>query len=146
MVNTKSEANRVPRDDQNAQEEGNSNDPQLARLNERMEQMAKNIEDLATMNAVLQAQVPELHRTVTDPENREARDNHIGERREEERHEGSRVEGFGERNGLEEEIHRNLPPPQTETERTVQGMIARLEQRCNILTAAIQRMTREKLP
>jgi hypothetical protein len=83
MVNTRSEANRVPRDDQNAWEEGNSNDPQLTRLNERMEQMAKSIEDLATMNAILQAWVPEPHRTVTDPGNRE---------------EGSRVEGSGEPN------------------------------------------------
>jgi chromosome segregation ATPase len=101
MVNTRSEANRVPRDDRNAREEGNSNDPQLTRLNERMKQMAKSIEDLATMNAVLQARVPELHQTVTDPENREALESHIGERREEERHEVSRVEGSGERNGRE---------------------------------------------
>jgi hypothetical protein len=69
MVNTRSEANRVPQDDRNAREEGNSNDPQLTRLNERMEQMAKSIEDLATMNAILQTRIPELHRTVTDPEN-----------------------------------------------------------------------------
>jgi hypothetical protein len=34
-----------------------------------MEQMAKSIEDLATMNAILQTRIPELHRTVTDPEN-----------------------------------------------------------------------------
>jgi hypothetical protein len=89
-----------------------------------MEQMAKSIEDLATVNAILQARVPELHRTATNPENREAHDSHIGERREEERHEGSRVEGSGERNYREEEIPGNLPPPQTEAERAVQGMIA----------------------
>jgi hypothetical protein len=122
MVNTRSEANKVPRDDRNAREEGNSNDPQLTRLNERIEQMAKSIEDLATMNAILQARVPELHQTATDPKNREARDSHIEER-----------------NDQEEEIPGNLPPPQTETERAVQGMITRLEQRCNVLTTAIQR-------
>jgi chromosome segregation ATPase len=144
MVNTKSEANRMPRDDRNAQDEGNSNDPQLTRLNERIEHMAKSIEDLATMNAILQARVPELHRTATNPENREARDSHIGERREEERHEGSHVEGSGERNDREEEIPSNLPPPQTETERAVQGMIARLKQRCNVLTAAIQQNDKGK--
>jgi hypothetical protein len=53
MVNTRSETNRVSRDAQNAREEGNSNDPQITRLNERIEQMAKSIEDLATMNAIL---------------------------------------------------------------------------------------------
>jgi hypothetical protein len=106
--------------------------------------MAKSIEDLATMNAILQARVPELHRTAKNPENREAYDSHIGECREEERHEGSYVEGFGERNDCEEEIPGNLPPPQTETERAVQGMIARLEQRCNVLTAAIQRNDKGK--
>jgi hypothetical protein len=58
-----------------------------------MEQMAKSIEDLATMNAILQAWVPELHRIVTNPENREVRNSHIGEHREEGRNEGSRVEG-----------------------------------------------------
>jgi len=73
----------VPRDDRNARDEGNSNDPQFTRLNERMEQMAKSIEDLATMNAVLQARVPELPRSVTDQGNRE---------------EGNRVEGSGEPN------------------------------------------------
>jgi hypothetical protein len=106
--------------------------------------MAKSIEDLATMNAILQARVLELHRTTTNPENREARDSHISKRREEERHEGSHIEGSGERNDREEEIIGNLPPPQTETERVVQGMIARLEQRCNILTAAIQRNDKGK--
>jgi hypothetical protein len=55
MVNTRSEANRVSRDDRNAREEGNFNDPQLTRLNERMDQMAKSIEDLENMNAILQA-------------------------------------------------------------------------------------------
>jgi predicted RNase H-like nuclease (RuvC/YqgF family) len=108
MVNTRSEGNRVPR------EEGNSNDPQLTRLNEKMEQMAKSIEDLATMNAILQARVPEHHRTVTDLENREACNSHIRERREEERPEGSRVEGSRKRNGRKEEIPKNLPPPQTD--------------------------------
>jgi hypothetical protein len=127
MVNTRSKTNRVPRDDRNAREEGNSNDPQLTRLNERMEQMTKSIEDLATMNAILQARVPKPHRTVTNPENREAHDSHIDERREEERHEGSQVEGSGERNDREEDVPGNLPPPQTEVERAVQGMIARLE-------------------
>jgi hypothetical protein len=122
MVNTRSETNRVPRDDRNARDEGNSNDPQFTHLNERMEHMAKSIEDLATMNAVLQAQVPELHRTVTDPGNRE---------------EGSRVEGSGEPK-KEEEVPGNPPPTQPEAARAVQGMIARLEQRCNVLTAAIQ--------
>jgi hypothetical protein len=82
MVNTRSEANRGPRDDQNAREEGNLNNPQLTRLNEKIEQMAKSIEDLANMNAILQARVPELHRVVKDPENWEARDSHIGKRRE----------------------------------------------------------------
>jgi hypothetical protein len=106
--------------------------------------MAKSIEDLATMNAILQAWVPELHRTSTNPENREAGGSHIGECREEEKHEGSRVEGSGERNDREEAIPGNLPPPQTETERVVQGMIARLEQRCNVLTAAIQRNDKGK--
>jgi hypothetical protein len=134
----------MSRDDRNAREEGNSNDPQLTRLNERIEQMAKSIEDLATMNAILQAQVPELHPTGTNPENREARDSHIGERREEERHEGSKVEGSGERNGRKEEIPQNLLPPQIETERAMQGMIARLEQRCNVLTAASQRNEKGK--
>jgi hypothetical protein len=128
MVNTRSEANRVPRDDRNARDEGNSNDPQFTRLNERMEQMAKSIEDLATMNAVLQARVPELHRTVTEPGNRE---------------EGSRVEGSGEPN-KEEEVPGNPPPSQPEAARAVQGMIARLEQRCNVLTAAIQRNDKGK--
>jgi hypothetical protein len=82
---------------------------------------------LATMNAILQARVPELHRTVTDLENQEVRNSHIGERREEERHGGSRVEGFGERNDQEEEIPAHVPPPQTEAEKAVQGMIAWLE-------------------
>jgi TolA-binding protein len=95
MVNTRSEANRVSWDARNAREEGNSNDPQITRLNERIEQMAKSIEDLATMNAILQAQVPKLHRTVTDPENQEVRNSHVEERWEEERHGGSRVEGSG---------------------------------------------------
>jgi hypothetical protein len=106
--------------------------------------MAKSIKDLATMNAILQARVPKLHRTATNPENREARDSHIGERREEERPEGSHVEGFGERNDREEEIPGNLASPQTETEKAVQGMIVRLEQRCNVLTAAIQRNDKGK--
>jgi len=128
MVNTRSETNRVPRDDRNARDEGNSNDPQFTRLNERMEQMAKSIEDLATMNAVLHARVPELHRTVTDPGNRE---------------EGSRVEGSGEPNN-EEEVPGNLPPAQPKAARAVQGMIARLEQRCNVLTAPIQRYDKGK--
>lgn len=101
--------------------------------------MAKSIEDLATMNAILQARVWELHQTATDLEYREARDSHIREQREEEKHKGSRVEGSRERNDREEEIPGNLPPPQTETEKAVQGMIARLEQRCNFLTTAIQR-------
>jgi len=101
-----------------------------------MEQMAKSIEDLATMNAILQAWVPELHRIVTNSENREVRNSHIGEHRKEGRNEGSRVEGSGERNDREEEIPENLPLPQTEAERAVQGMIGRLEQRCNILTTA----------
>jgi chromosome segregation ATPase len=79
MVNTRSEANRVSRDARNAREKGNSNDPQITRLNERIEQMAKSIEDLATMNAILQARVPELHQTVTDPQNQEVRHSHIGE-------------------------------------------------------------------
>lgn len=128
MVNTRSEANRVPRDGQNAREDGNSTDPQLARMNERIEQMAKSIEDLATMNAILQARVPELHRTNTDPEYRE---------------EGSRVEGSGKPNNREE-VPGNPPPAPTETTRVVQGMIARLEQRCNVLTAAIQRNDKGK--
>jgi hypothetical protein len=119
--------NRVSRDDQNAREEGNSNDPQLTRLNERIEQMAKSIEDLATMNAILQARVPKLHRTVTEPENQEARNSQIGERREEERHGDNRVEEFGERNNQEEEIPAHLPLTNTEAERAVQGMIAWLE-------------------
>jgi chromosome segregation ATPase len=89
MVNIRSKANRVPRDARNAREEGNSNDPQINRLNERIEQMVKSIEDLDTMNAILQARVPELHRTVTDPESQEVRNSHIGEQREEERHGGS---------------------------------------------------------
>jgi len=79
MVNTRLEANRVSRDAQNSREEGNSNDPQITRLNERIEQMTKSIEDLATMNAILQARVSELHRTVTDLENQEVRNSHIGE-------------------------------------------------------------------
>jgi hypothetical protein len=53
MVNTRSEANRASRDDRKAREEGNSNDPQLTRMNEKIEQMAKSIEDLANMNAIL---------------------------------------------------------------------------------------------
>lgn len=126
MVNTRSEVNSVSRDNRNAREEGNSNDPQITRLNERIEQMAKSIEDFATMNAILQARVPEFHRTVTDLENQEIRNSHIGERLEEERHGGCRVEGSGERNDQEEEIPANLPLPQTEAERAVQGMIARL--------------------
>jgi hypothetical protein len=65
--------------------------PNSTGLNERIEQMAKSIEDLATMNAILQARVPELHRTVTDPEVQEVRNSHIGEQREEERPGGSRV-------------------------------------------------------
>ncbi|XP_062158607.1 uncharacterized protein LOC133866058 [Alnus glutinosa] len=89
--------------------------------------MAKSIEDLATMNAILQARVPELHRTVTDPGNRE---------------EGSRVEGSREPNN--QEVLGNPPPAQTEAARAVQGMIARLEQRCNVLTAAIQRNDKGK--
>jgi hypothetical protein len=51
--------------------------------------MAKSIEDLATMNAILQARVPELHWTVTDPEVQEVHNSHIGGRREEERPGGS---------------------------------------------------------
>jgi len=137
MVNTRSEANRASQDDRNAREEGNSNDPQLTRMNERIEQMAKSIEDLATMNAILQVRVPELHRTVTDPEVQEVHNSHIGGRREEERLGGNRVKESGERNN-QEEIPVHLPPPQTETERAVQGMITRLEQRCNVLTAAIE--------
>jgi hypothetical protein len=65
--------------------------PNSTGLNERIEQMAKSIEDLATMNAILQARVPELHRTVTYPEVQEVRNSHIGEQREEERPGGSRV-------------------------------------------------------
>lgn len=76
------------------------------------------------MNGILQATVPELHQTVTDLGNRETHDSHTSERREEERHEGSRVEGSMERNDREDEIPKNLPPPQTEAERAVQGMIA----------------------
>lgn len=144
MVNTRSEANRVSRDARDAREEGNSNNPQITRLNERIEQMDKSIEDLATMNAILQAQVLKLHRTVTDPENQELCNSHIGEHQEEERYEGSRVEGSGERNDQEEEIPTHLPSPQTEAEKAVQGMIAQLEQRCNVLTNAIQRNDKGK--
>jgi hypothetical protein len=103
-----------------------------------MEQMAKSIKDLVNINAILQVQVPELHWTVIDPENREVRGSHIGECLEEERHEGRRVEGSRERNDREEDIPENLPPPQTEVERAVQGMITQLEQRCNVLIPAIQ--------
>jgi hypothetical protein len=103
-----------------------------------MEQMAKSIKDLVNINAILQVQVPELHWTVIDPENREVRGSHIGECLEEERHEGRRVEGSRERNDREEDIPENLPPPQNEVERTVQGMITQLEQRCNVLIPAIQ--------
>jgi hypothetical protein len=144
MVNTRSEANRASRDDINAREEGNLNDPQLTRMNERIEQMAKSIEDLATMNDVLQARVPKIHRPVTNPEVQEVHDSHIGERREDERPGGSRVEESGERNNREEEIPMHLPPPQTEAERAVQGMITRLEQRCNVLTAAIEQNDKGK--
>jgi hypothetical protein len=38
----------------------------------------------------------------------------------------------------------HLPPPQTEAERAVQGMITRLEQRCNVLTTAIERNDKGK--
>jgi len=96
-----------------------------------MEQMAKSIKDLGNINAILQVQ-------VIDPENREVRGSHIGECLEEERHEGRRVEGSRERNDREEDIPENLPPPQTEVERAVQGMITQLEQRCNVLIPAIQ--------
>jgi hypothetical protein len=89
MVNTRSEANRASRDDRNAREEGNSNDPQLTRMNEKIEQMAKSIEDLATMNAILQAWVSEIHRAVTNPEVQEVHNSHIVERREDERPGGS---------------------------------------------------------
>jgi len=92
-------------------------------MNEKIEQMAKSIEDLATMNAILQAWVPEIHRTVTDPEVQEVHNSHIGERREDERPRGSRVEESGERNNQEEEIPVHLPLPKTEAERAVQGMI-----------------------
>jgi hypothetical protein len=53
--------------------------------------------------------------------------------------ESSRVEEIEERNSRQEFILENLPPPQTEAERTMQGIINRLEQRCNVLTEAIQR-------
>jgi len=121
IVNTRSEANRASWDDRNARKEGNSNNPQLTRMNEKIEQMAKSIEDLATMNAILQALVPEIHLTVIDPEVQEVHNSHIGERGEDERPGGSRVEEFRERNNQEEEILVHLPPPQTEAERTVQA-------------------------
>jgi hypothetical protein len=96
------------------------------------------------MNAILYARVPELHRTVTNPEVQEVHNSHIGKRQEEERPGGSRVEESGERNNQEEEIPVHLPLPQTEAERAVQGMITRLEQRCNVLTAAIERNDKGK--
>jgi hypothetical protein len=113
-------------------------------MNGKIEQMAKSIEDLATMNDVLQARVPEIHRAVTDPEVQEVHNSHIGERQEDERPGGSRVEESGERNNQEEEIPVHVSPPQTEAERAVQGMITRLEQRCNVLTAAIEQNDKVK--
>jgi hypothetical protein len=38
----------------------------------------------------------------------------------------------------------HLPPPQTEAERAMQGMIIRLEQRCNVLTAVIEQNDKGK--
>jgi len=61
----------------NVREEGNSNDPHIIILNERMERMAKSIEDLANSNAILQARIPEHSSPAT--KNREDRDNIDGE-------------------------------------------------------------------
>jgi hypothetical protein len=78
-------------------------------MNEKIEQMAKSIEDLVTMNAILQAWVLEIRRAVTDPEVQEVHNSHIGERREDERSGGSRVEESGERNNQEEEFSCSFP-------------------------------------
>jgi hypothetical protein len=66
MVTTRSYVNWGSLNARNIREEGNSNDPQLTLLNERMEQMAKSIEDLANMNAILQARIPEHSRAATE--------------------------------------------------------------------------------
>jgi hypothetical protein len=66
MVTTRSDTNRESRNARNVREEGNSNDPQITLLNERMEQMAKGIEDLANLNAILQARISEHSRVATE--------------------------------------------------------------------------------
>jgi hypothetical protein len=109
MVTTRSDTNRGSRNVQNVREEGNSIDPHIILLNERMERMEKSIEDLANLNAILQARIPEHSRPAT--ENREDRDNVDGERHEEEVHESSRVEGTGERVENRGFIPGDLPPP-----------------------------------
>jgi hypothetical protein len=60
-----------------------STDPQITitLLNKKIAQMEKNMEDLAGINAALQAHVPELsHSTTVLPEDEEARNSHIGGR------------------------------------------------------------------
>jgi hypothetical protein len=52
---------------------------------------------LANMNAILQAHIPEHSRAAT--KNREAPNSDVGERRKDEVHESSRVEGVRERLG-----------------------------------------------
>lgn len=136
MVTTRSDTNRGSRNTRNVREERNSNDPQITLLNERMEQMAKSIEDLANLNAILQARISEHSWVAT--ENQEARNNVDSKRHEEEVHESSRVEGTGERLENRGHVPGDLPPSQTNAERAMHGMINQLEQRCNVLTAAIQ--------
>jgi chromosome segregation ATPase len=89
-------------------------------LNERLEQMAKNIEDLANMIAILQARIPEHSQTA--PENREARNSQTDKRQEEEVHKSSLVEETEERLGHQEPTPGDLPP-QTNAERAMHGMI-----------------------
>jgi hypothetical protein len=135
MVTTRLEVNKGHWNGCDIQDEGNSNDPQLALLNERMEQMAKSNEDLANMNVILQARIPKHSRATM--ENREARNTHTGEPHEEEGPKSSRVEETEEMQVCREPILVDLPPPQTDVERAMYSMINRLEQWCNVLTEAI---------
>jgi uncharacterized protein YyaL (SSP411 family) len=59
-------------------------------------------------------------------------------------HGSSRVEGTGERVENRGPMLGDLPPPPTNAERAMHEMINRLEQRCNVLTAAIQRKDKGK--
>ncbi len=93
--------------------------------------MAKNIEELANMNAILQARIHEQSRATTvDPEIKESRNGQIG------RHEESNwEEWYGEREEEREAMPKN--PPHTEAEKIVKSMILKLEQTCDLLTETV---------